>query len=149
MTAKEKNKLAGILLLAHGGFLGLIYLAMIGFMALIFNADPNAPKGFFAFITIFMAIFSAIFIAPQIIGGWKMYKELPNAKNWGIAAAIMACMNAPLGTAAGVFALIFLFSDESKRFYDNQTSQNYLGEANTFNDIQYNEYREKQPRDWR
>lgn len=149
MTAKEKNKLSGIFLMVHGGFLGLIYLAMIGFMALILGAEPNFPKGFFAFMTVFMAIFSAVMVAPQIIGGWKMYKEQPNARNWGIAAAIMACMNVPLGTAAGVFALIFLFNDESKHFYENQTSRNYLGEANAFSDFQYQESREKQPVDWR
>src|SRR5687768_2351084 len=149
MTAKEKNKLAGIFLLAHGGFLGLIYLLMIGVLAVVFNADPNAPKGIFAFITIFIAIISIVFVAPQIIGGWKMYKEHPNARNWGIVGAIIACMNAPLGTAAGVFALIFLFGDEGNHFYNSQTSQNYLGEANPVNDFQYNDYREKQPHSWK
>jgi hypothetical protein len=78
-----------------------------------------------------------------------MYKERSNAKNWGIAGAIIACMNMPLGTAAGVFALIFLFGDEGNNFYNNWTSQKYLGEANAVNDFQYNNYREKQPHDWR
>ena len=149
MTAKEKNRLAGIFLMAHGGILGLIYLLMIGFMALVFNADPNAPKEVFAFVTIFMVIFCSVFVAPQIIGGWKMYKERSNAKIWGIVAAVLACMNVPLGTAAGVFALIFLFSDESKYFYEDQTRQNYLGAAHPFDDFQYNENRQKQPHDWR
>lgn len=149
MTAKEKNKLAGIFLLAHGGLLGLIYLLMFGFFAAIFNADPNAPTELFAFLLVFMAIFAIILVVPQIIGGWKMYKEHPNARNWGIAGSIIACMNAPLGTAAGVFALIFLFGDEGNRFYNARTSQNYLGEANPINDFQYNDYREKQPHDWR
>lgn len=149
MTAKEKNKLAGIFLLAHGGFLGLIYLLMIGLFAVVFNADPNAPRGILALITIFIAIFSVVFVAPQIIGGWKMYKEYPNARNWGIVAAIIACMNAPLGTAAGVFALIFLFSDEGNHFYNSPTSQNYLGEPNAVNDFQFNDYREKQPHSWK
>ena len=149
MTAKEKNKLAGILLMAHGGFLGLMYLLMIAFFALIFSADPNAPKAVFGFVTILLAIFAVIFVAPQIIGGWKMYKESPGAKNWGIVAAIIACMNMPLGTAAGVFALIFLFGEDGKNFYIDSTSRKYLREANAINEFQFNDYREKQPHDWR
>lgn len=149
MTAKEKNKLAGIFLMAHGGFLGLMYLLMIAFFAFILSADPKAPQAFFGFILTFMAIFAAIFVAPQIIGGWKMYKESPNARNWGIAGAIIACMSMPLGTAAGVFALIFLFGEEGNNFYSNWKSQKYLGEANAVNDFHFNNYREKQPHDWR
>ena len=146
MTAKEKNKLAGIFLLAHGSLLGLMYLAMIGFMSVFFE---DAPGGFVIVMTVFVAILASFFVAPQIIGGWKMYKERPNARNWGIAAAIMACMNMPLGTVVGVFTLIFLFNDESKHFYESRTSRNYLGEANTLDDFRYNENREKQPYDWR
>jgi hypothetical protein len=149
MTAKEKNRLAGIFLMAHGGFLGLMYLLIIGLFAIMFSVDPNPPKVFFGFMMTFIAILATVFVAPQIIGGWKMYKELPNAKNWGIAGAIIACMSMPLGTAAGVFALIFLFGDEGNKFYNNRTNPKYLGEANAVNDFQYNDYREKQPHDWR
>ncbi len=149
MTAREKNKLAGIFLMAHGGFLGLMYLLMLAFFAVVFSADPSFPKAFVGFMVTFIAIFAAVFVAPQIIGGWKMYKEHPNAKNWGIAGAIIACMSMPLGTAAGVFALIFLFGDEGNNFYGNWTNQKQLGEANAVNDFQFNDYREKQPHNWR
>lgn len=150
MTAKEKNKLAGIFLLVHGGFLGVIYLLMMGFFALILNADPNAPTGLFAFMTIFMAIISIVFVAPQIIGGWKMLKEHSDARNWGIAAAIIACMNAPLGTAAGVFALIFLFGDEGRQFYEfRKQSLSFLSEPEPVNEFNFEDYREKQPHGWK
>ena len=46
MTAKEKNRLAGIFLLAHGGLQGLIVIFMLAFMGLIMFADPKAPFGF-------------------------------------------------------------------------------------------------------
>ena len=152
MTAKEKNKLAGIFLLAHGGLTALIYLAMLAFFALIFTADPNAPKIFFGFIAFFIFVFSALFVFPQIIGGWKMYNEHPNAKNWGIAASIIACMNAPLGTAAGVFSLIFLFSDEGSRFYSSVSNENYLNPANDVDEFKYQNFQQqqqKEPYDWR
>lgn len=135
--------------MAHGGFLGLIYLFMIGFFALIFTSDPHAPKAVLGFITAFIAVISAVFVAPQIIGGWKMYKEQPNAKTWGIVGSIIACMNAPLGTAAGVFALIFLFGDEGSKFYSEVANPKYIGAPNYTEEFQFNNYREKQPPDWR
>lgn len=155
MTAKEKNKLAGIFLMIHGGLLAFIYLIMIAFFGIIFTADPDAPRAVFGIMTIFIAVFSAIFVAPQIIGGWKMYKEQPNAKNWGIVASILACMNAPLGTAAGVFALIFLFGEDGKKFYEGLSNKNFLPAADFTSDFQYQQYQQQQnrqyqePPDWR
>ncbi len=157
MTAKEKNRLAGIFLLAHGGLQGLIVIFMLAFMGLIMFADPKAPFGFFAVIMAFFGILSMAFVVPQIVGGWKMFKERPDAKNWGIAGAITACMNAPLGTAAGVFALIFLFGDEGKNFYDsnvsqaklldNATNQQPFGNYNEANQFQAPPQRE--PHSWK
>ncbi len=148
MTAKEKNKLGGILLLAHGGFLGLLYLLMfILFGFALFGS--GAPGGFVLVLLAIAFLFSGVFVIPQIIGGWKLLKERPDARNWGLAAAIFACMNAPLGTAAGVFVLIFLFGDEGKLFYDNRVYQNYLPEAEPVNDFDFERYREKQPHGWR
>lgn len=152
MTAKEKNKLAGIFLLAHGGFLALIYFVMVVVFGVVLNLDPNTPKGIAIFFPIFMAIISFLFVSPQIIGGWKMLKEHPNAKNWGIASAILACLNAPLGTAAGVFALIFLFSNEGDNFFNNLKNPNYLSEMNQMDDFQYQNYQQQQqrePHSWR
>jgi hypothetical protein len=137
--------------MAHGGLLSAIYLLMFLFMAFIMTADPNAPKWLLLFMGGFMIIFSLIFVVPQIIGGWKMFKEHPNAKNWGIVGSILSCMNFPLGTAAGVFALIFIFGDEGKQFYDNQVSKNYLPQQNSFNDFNYQNYQQKQrePHSWK
>ena len=152
MTDKEKNKLAGIFLLVHGGLSAFMYLAMLAFFALIFTADPNAPKFFFVFISLFILVIGSVFVLPQIIGGWKMYKEHPNAKNWGIAASIISCMNAPLGTAAGVFSLIFLFSEEGNRFYSAVSNEHYLNPANDVEDFKYRDFQQqqqKEPYDWR
>ena len=125
MTAKEQNKLAGIFLLVHGGLqvfvmllLGLVY-GGIG-AALFFGAQKQEDQFMgLAFIgmIVFIAFFFSIFIIPQLIGGWKMLKERPNARIWGIIGSIVSCWSFPLGTAAGVFGLVFLFGENGKQFY--------------------------------
>jgi hypothetical protein len=39
----------------------------------------------------------------------------------------MACMSFPIGTAIGVFGLVFLFSDEGKLFFDQQEYASRIG----------------------
>ncbi|HKP69799.1 MAG TPA: hypothetical protein VJV05_10995, partial [Pyrinomonadaceae bacterium] len=68
-------------------------------------------------VMVFVVLFSMLFVIPQLIGGWKMLKEQPNARTWGIIGSIVSCMSFPLGTAAGVFGLIFLFGDAGRQFY--------------------------------
>jgi hypothetical protein len=156
MIAKEHNRLVGIFLMIHGGlqalvmlFLGLIY-GGVGVAFLLGGRGEAKFVGLIFIVAIaFVIIISLLFIAPQIIGGWKMFKEKPNAKIWGIVGSILACLNFPLGTAAGVYGLWFLFGDEGKRFYDNPASPGYLGGANSANDFQYQDHREKQPHSWK
>jgi len=144
MSSNEKNRLAGIFLMAHGGLLGLIYLAFFGlFFALIFN-DPQAPKGLFAGFIGMMAFFCSIFVLPQIVGGWKMYKKSPNSKTWGIIASVIACMNVPLGTAAGVFALIFLLSDEGNNFYQSLSEPKYIAGVNDVDEFRNRDFQNQE-----
>ncbi len=63
-----------------------------------------------------------------------MYKEKPNARIWGIIGSIFSCMSFPIGTAAGVFGLVFLFGNEGTQFYLNQNKEtNYLPNNNFTN----------------
>jgi hypothetical protein len=62
-------------------------------------------------------IVSSIFLLPQIIGGYKLWRERPNARIWGIVGSIVSCMSFPIGTAAGVYGLWFLFGDMGKQMY--------------------------------
>ena len=125
MTGKEQNKLAGIFLMVHGGLqafvmliLGLIY-GGVGSALLLGSAKEEEQFVGLVFIGIifFLLVLSTIFVIPQLIGGWKMLKERPNARTWGIIGSIVSCLSFPLGTAAGVFGLVFLLGDEGKRFY--------------------------------
>lgn len=133
MTAKEQNKLAGIFLLVHGALQALFMFA-IGFIyagigAVMFAGARKEEEQFagvaIAVIMILVVLFSMIFVIPQVVGGWKMIKERPNARTWGIVGSIISCMSFPLGTAAGVFGLIFLFGDAGRQFYLGSSQSSY------------------------
>ena len=101
MTASEKNRLAGIFLMVHGGLqavamvlMGLIY-GGIGAAMLIGGSKGEEQFVGLVFIgvIVFLLIFSLIFIVPQVIGGWKLLKEKPNARTWGIVGSIVSCLS--------------------------------------------------------
>lgn len=157
MNPKEHNRLVGIFLMAHGGFQTLIMLVVcliygiIG--ASIFGAANRQEEQMIGMVFVaaiaLVLFFSMIFTLPQIIGGWKMYKEKPNARIWGIVGSIVACMSFPLGTAAGVYGLWFLFGEDGKRFYENPWQANQIGSMNAQSEFQYNANREYQPHNWK
>ncbi|MCY7377293.1 MAG: hypothetical protein LH472_15145 [Pyrinomonadaceae bacterium] len=125
MTAKEQNKLVGIFLMIHGGIqsLVMIFIALFygvigaGVFASAQRQEEQIIGAVLVAAIVFIIFFSLLFIIPQLVGGWKIYKEAPNARIWGIIGSIVACLSFPLGTAAGVFGLVFLFGEEGKRFY--------------------------------
>ena len=96
--------------MVHGGLqclvmllIGLIY-AGIG-VGLILGGDGREDKtvGFvFILVIAFVLLFTAVFFLPQLLGGYKLYKEKRNARIWGIVGSMFACISFPLGTAAGV-----------------------------------------------
>lgn len=134
MTAQEHNKMAGTFLLIHGGLQTVLMLFMCiiygVFGAAVFFGGKNEDQFFglfFIAMIAFVFIFSMLFIIPQVVGGWKMLKGKPNARIWGIIGSIVACMSFPLGTAAGVYGMWFLFGDEGKKVYlDEHPNMNYL-----------------------
>ena len=125
MTTKEQNKLAGIFLLVHGllqaavtVLIGLIYGGVGVAMFATSRRDEDQFVGLmFIVAMVFVVLFVSLFVIPQIVGGWKMIKERPNARTWGIVGSIISCLSFPLGTAAGVFGLIFLFGEPGRQFY--------------------------------
>jgi sulfite exporter TauE/SafE len=125
MTAKEHNKLVGIFLMAHGGLqllamvlIGLVYGVLGSAMVAAARRDEEAMiGGIFIVMVLFLAVFSLLLIVPQLWGGYQLLKEKPGARTWGIIGSILSCLSFPLGTAAGVYGLWFLFGDEGKRFY--------------------------------
>lgn len=125
MTAKEHNRLVGIFLMAHGGLQGAIMLLMCIIYFVIGSAmvvggrrgEEQMVGAVFIGVILLIAAISLIFVVPQIIGGYKLWKEKPNARTWGIVGSIISCLSFPIGTAAGVYGLWFLFGEEGKAFY--------------------------------
>ncbi len=131
MTAREHNRLVGIFLLAHGGlqaavmvFMCLIY-GVIGSAILVGGqkSEDQMVGAAFIGIVVVIALVAGVFILPQIIGGYKLLREKPNARTWGIIGSILSCLSFPLGTAAGVYGMWFLFGDMGKQFYLGGISQ--------------------------
>lgn len=118
--------------MAHGGFQAVIMIvlcivyAVIGGALLIGGRQGEEQIVGAAFIGIIAVLFiiSLLFLLPQIIGGYKLWKEKPNARTWGIVGSIISCLSFPLGTAAGVYGLWFLFGDMGKQMYLGGSQQN-------------------------
>ncbi|MEJ7623074.1 MAG: hypothetical protein WKF34_03700 [Pyrinomonadaceae bacterium] len=125
MTAHEHNRTAGILLMVHGGLSALMMIAVCVIYAVMGTVMFTQGRGgeeqmigaVFIGLIAFMGIFGAIVTIPQLIGGYKLIKQRPNARTWGIVGSIVALLSFPLGTAAGVYALWFLFGDGGKEVY--------------------------------
>ena len=125
MTAKEHNKMVGIFLMAHGGLQAAVMVLMciiygiIGSAMLVGGSRGEEQMVGAVFIGVILLIFaiSLLFVMPQIIGGYKLFKERDGARNWGIVGSSLSVLSFPLGTAVGVYGLWFLFGEDGKRFY--------------------------------
>jgi len=126
MTAREHNRLVGIFLMAHGGLqaammllISFIYLIIGGAVFLGGRDGAEFAGAIVVFAVLLIVAISLVFVVPQIVGGYKLWKEKPNARTWGIVGSIMSCLSFPLGTAAGVYGMWFLFGPEGKQMYLN------------------------------
>jgi hypothetical protein len=124
MTAREHNRLVGIFLMAHGGMqavvmiiLSIIYGVLGAAFAIGGRGEEKVMGAVFIGMIVFLSIFTVFFAGSQILGGYKLFREKANARTWGVVASIVSCLSFPLGTAAGVYGLWFLFGEEGKRFY--------------------------------
>lgn len=133
MTSREHNRLIGILLMAHGGLQALsivmicIIYAVIGSAIMVGGRGNDRIVGLFFIAMVFaVVVVSLLFILPQLIGGYKIWKEKPGARNWGLAGSITSLLSFPFGTAVGVYGLWFLFGEVGKDFYLGGTPQQII-----------------------
>jgi hypothetical protein len=63
----------------------------------------------------FVAVLFGIMAIPSIIAGWGLSQRKSWARILTIILAILSLPQFPVGTAIGVYALVILFNDESKR----------------------------------
>lgn len=138
MNAHDKARLLGLLFWIYTAFnvvvvavLAIVYIALFG---VIFTQTPqkagDPPPELIMTILIvafaFAFAFVLLFSVPKIVAGYGLRKGKPWARTWAIVGSIMACMSFPFGTAIGVFGLIFLFSDEGKRYFDDPAYRGQL-----------------------
>ena len=63
----------------------------------------------------FVAALFGIMSIPSIIAGWGLSQRKSWARILAIILAILSLPQFPVGTAIGVYALVILFNEESKR----------------------------------
>jgi hypothetical protein len=130
MAGNEQARLLGLFLWILTGFqlflvvlIGLIYIVMFGaiFASAPHHANDPPPAligGMLIVIMAFILGFTVLFSIPKVVAGYGLRKGKSWAKIWAIIACIMACMSFPLGTAVGVYGLVFIFGDAGKAYFD-------------------------------
>ncbi len=133
MKSEDKAKLLGLFMWLFTVFnvlivavIGIVYVGLFG---VIFSQAPHKASdpppelivGVIAVVFIFLFVFTLLFSVPKIVAGYGLRKHKPWARTWAIVASVMCCLSFPIGTAIGVFGLVFLFSDEGKAYFENQT----------------------------
>lgn len=137
MTASDHNRLLGIFHLIQGGmsaFSGLLLGIVYGIIGTIFLSNSRHPDEqfmgtLFLILAFVVAPIILLFAGIHLMAGYKLFKEKPGARTWGIISSIISLPGMPLGTALGVYGLWFLFGEEGKRFHLEQGKPNYLNEA--------------------
>ncbi len=130
MTGKEQANLLGLFFWIFTGFqvfgIAIVTLIMIVYFGVIMTVIPHKADdptpvllgfGFIVVLAIILASF-LLFSVPKIVAGYGLRKEKSWARIWAIVACCMAVLSFPLGTALGVWGLIFLFGDEGKRYFE-------------------------------
>ena len=141
MTGRDHAKLLGLLFWLLTGLqvliIGLIGVFYLFFFGIMFTQMPHGrndppPEMFLPIIIVVVAILlvtTVAFAIPKIVAGYGLRTEKSWARVWAIVACCMAVMSVPLGTAVGVYGLIFLLGDQGKAYFDNP-GYGRLAEAN-------------------
>jgi hypothetical protein len=142
MTARDKARLLGLLFGIYTIFsivlvvaIAVVYIVLFGTLFRAMPTNPGDPDmtlmlPILIAIMIGMVVFAIIFHIPEMVAAHALRKDKPWAKVWTIIASALACLSFPLGTALGVFGLIFTFSDEGKQYFDDlEAGRGELGQS--------------------
>lgn len=103
-----------IVLMVFGGLAG-----MAGYSAnTSSNQDAAAAVPILALIGTAIAVFLFVLSVPAIIGGWGMLKFRPWARILMIIVSALNLLHFPIGTAIGIYGLIVLLNDETRRLFE-------------------------------
>jgi hypothetical protein len=123
---RDHVKIVGILnivLGCLGVLLGIGILVLFGGLATVagFQAndrDAAAAVPILAAIGTVVAIFLFVLSVPSIIGGLGMIKFRPWARILMIIISVLNLLHFPIGTAVGIYGLIILLNEETKRLFE-------------------------------
>lgn len=111
-----------IVLGCFGALAGLIVLMIFGGLAGMAGAthDQDAATAIpiLALIGTGIAVFLFVLSVPAIIGGWGMLKFRPWARILMIIVSVLNLLHFPIGTALGIYGLIILLNDETRRLFE-------------------------------
>ena len=131
MTGKDQARLLGLFFWIFTGFQILIiaFIAIIYFV--VFGAiiatvphksgepGPEIILPILLVVMVIVGIMTALFSIPKVVAGFGLRNEKSWARIWAIIASAMAVLSFPLGTALGVWGLIFLLGEDGKRYFES------------------------------
>ncbi|MBV9760880.1 MAG: hypothetical protein JO340_09980 [Acidobacteriaceae bacterium] len=122
---RDNVKIVGILNIVLGSFgvlIGLAVLMIFGGIAswigMTNDRDAAAAMPVLALAGTALAVFLFVLSVPSIIGGWGMLKFRPWARVLMIIVSVLNLLHFPIGTALGVYGLIVLLNDETRRLFE-------------------------------
>ena len=131
MTGRDHAKLLGLLFWLLTGFqllivglIGLLYIVIFGavFATAPRNANDPPPELILTIVVVFVVVLLAmtlLFAIPKVIAGYGLRKEKSWARVWAIVACCMGIMSVPLGTAVGIYGLVFLMGEQGRAYFDD------------------------------
>ncbi len=131
MTGKQHARLLGLFFWLFTAFnllivavIAVLYISIFGFVFTqapqrAGDPDPAVIMTILIAVFAFVLIFTVMFSIPKMVAGYGLRNEKTWARVWSIVACVMAVMSFPLGTALGVYGLIFLLGDEGKRYFES------------------------------
>ncbi|MEZ5425691.1 MAG: hypothetical protein R2747_05460 [Pyrinomonadaceae bacterium] len=139
MTAKEHAKLLGLFFWIYAGiqlfvigFSGVMMFLWTGIMFSEFSRHSSAQHsanfpqffGMMGVIMVFAVFMGLILLIPKFVAGYGLRKDKSWAKVWAIIGCCLAVLNAPLGTALGIYGFWFIFGDLGKEYFDGPQIDN-------------------------
>jgi hypothetical protein len=124
MSANDHARILGIIFLIFGGLgilavIGILFflIGMGGIAAFNVGGSESIPVIIVFMIFAAVAVITGLFIIPQIIAGWNLFQGNGKSKIWVLLSAVINVLNFPIGTAIGVYAFWFAFSEEGKQYF--------------------------------
>jgi hypothetical protein len=124
---RDHVKIIGVLNIIFGCLgvlLGIAILTIFGGAATLAgfvasDRDFTAAVPILAAIGTGIAVFLFVVSAPSIIGGWGLMKFRPWARILMIILSAIELLHFPLGTALGIYGLVVLLNDETRRLFES------------------------------